>query len=72
MGNTQLILEAVTQANIKKNALEDDAPAGLPQTMAGCISADDGNEVFSSFERYCQEEDRKASLNCKRGPEALI
>jgi hypothetical protein len=59
MGNTQSILEAVTQANINKNAIEDDAPAGVPETMANCLSSDDGNEVFSSYERYCQEQDRK-------------
>jgi hypothetical protein len=55
MGNTQSNLEAVTQANINKNAIEDDAPAGVPETMADCLASDDGNEVFSSYERYCQE-----------------
>jgi hypothetical protein len=65
MGNTQSILEAVTQANINKNAIEDDAPAGVPETMAGCLSSDDGKEVFSSYERYCQEQDRKARLDAR-------
>jgi hypothetical protein len=59
MGNTESILEAVAVANINKNAIEDEAPAGVPETMAGCLSSDDGKEVFSSYEKYCQEQDRK-------------
>jgi hypothetical protein len=59
MGNTESILEAVAVANINKNGIEDEAPAGVPETMAGCLSSDDGKEVFSSYEKYCQEQDRK-------------
>jgi hypothetical protein len=65
MSNRQSILEVVTQANINKHAVKDDAPHRLPQSMADCISIDNGNELFSSFERYYKKEDRKASLNQK-------